>query len=141
MFATRSPYRPNPIGLSVLKLEDIIYTAENGAELIVSGCDMMDDTPIYDIKPYLPYADSVKDSTGGFTDTLPERKLSVKIDENMLKKIPEAKKSTLIAVLESDPRPSYQNDSERVYGFEFAGFEVKFFVDNRIVTVVSIKKL
>ena len=141
VFATRSPYRPNPIGLSVLKLEDIIYSAENGAELIVSGCDMMDGTPIYDIKPYLPYADSIKDAVGGFTETLPERKLSVKIDDNSLDKIPDTKKATLIAVLESDPRPSYQNDNERIYGFEFAGFEVKFFVDNGIITVVSIEKL
>jgi len=141
VFATRSPYRPNPIGLSVLKLEEIVYSKYNGIELIVSGCDMMDGTPIYDIKPYLPYADSVKSAVGGFTETLPERKLSVKINDNLLGKLPETKKSTLIAVLESDPRPSYQNDTERVYGFEFAGFEVKFYVDDGIITVVSIEKL
>ena len=141
VFATRSPYRPNPIGLSVLKLEDIVYSVENGVELIVSGCDMMDGTPIYDIKPYLPYADSVKSAVGGFTETLAERKLSVKINDNLLEKLPETKKSTLIAALESDPRPSYQNDSERIYGFEFAGFEVKFYVDDGIITVVSLEKL
>ena len=141
VFATRSPYRPNPIGLSVLKLEDIVYSVENGVELIVSGCDMMDGTPIYDIKPYLPYADSVKSAVGGFTETLAERKLSVKINDNLLEKLSETKKSTLIAALESDPRPSYQNDSERIYGFEFAGFEVKFYVDDGIITVVSLEKL
>lgn len=141
VFATRSPYRPNPIGLSVIKLEDIIYSSENGVELIVSGCDMMDNTPIFDIKPYLPYADCVCDAKGGFTENLPKRKLLVKIDDNLIEKIPKAKKSTLLAVLESDPRPSYQNDSKRIYGLEFAGFEFKFFVDNGIITVVSVEKL
>lgn len=141
VFATRSPFRPNPIGLSVLKLEKIDYSAKEGFSLIVSGCDMMSETPVYDIKPYLPYADSIPDAVGGFTEGLEKRRLEVDVDEKLLNIFPEEKRETLLAVLNGDPRPSYQNDPDRVYGFEFAGYEVKFRVNGDKITVESIEKL
>ncbi len=140
VFATRSPYRPNPIGISVLKLEGI---EKNGGslELIVSGCDMMDKTPIYDIKPYLPYADSIKDAIGGFTEDLDERRLTVEIPDELLNIIPENLRAELEAVLMGDPRPSYQNDPNRIYGMEFADMEIKFLVENKTLIVKDVKNL
>lgn len=138
VFATRSPFRPNPIGLSCVKLEKIEYTKSDGPVLYVSGCDLMNGTPIYDIKPYLPYADSVPQATGGFTTALDERKLEVDISDELLKNVPEQKRETLLAVLAGDPRPSYQNDPERVYGFGFAGLEIKFTVSDRKLTVIAV---
>lgn len=141
VFATRSPFRPNPIGLSVLKLDKIEYTKTNGAELIVSGCDMMNMTPIYDIKPYLPYADSIPNASSGFTEDVSKRILKIEIEEKMLDIVPFDKKAALLAVLKSDPRPSYQNNPDRVYGFKFADFEVKFTVKEGIMTVKSLEKV
>lgn len=138
VFATRSPFRPNPIGLSCVKLESIEYTKMEGPVLYVSGCDLMNGTPIYDIKPYLPYADSVPQASGGFTATLDERKIEVEFPLELLNKVPEEKRSTLLAVLAGDPRPSYQHDPERVYGFGFAGMEIKFTVSDRKLTVIDI---
>ncbi len=138
VFATRSPFRPNPIGLSCVKLEKVEVNSPDGPVLFVSGSDLMDGTPIYDIKPYLPYADSVPNATGGFTQTLEDRILEVNFDFSLLEKIPEDKRDTLIKVLSGDPRPSYQNDSERVYGFVFAGFEVKFTVSDKKLTVTEV---
>ena len=138
VFATRSPFRPNPIGLSCVKLERIEYTKTDGPVLYVCGCDLMNGTPIYDIKPYLPYADSIPQASGGFTSTLDERKIDVEISDLLLKKVPEQKRETLLAVLGGDPRPSYQNDPERVYGFEFAGLEIKFTVSDKNLTVIDI---
>lgn len=138
VFATRSPFRPNPIGLSCVKLEKIEYTKVDGPVLYVSGCDLMNGTPIYDIKPYLPYADSVPQAMGGFTATLDERNLEVDISDELLKNVPEQKRKTLLAVLTGDPRPSYQNDPERVYGFGFAGLEIKFTVSDRKLTVIAV---
>ena len=138
VFATRSPFRPNPIGLSCVKLEKIEYSKADGPVLYVSGCDLMNGTPIYDIKPYLPYADSVPQATGGFTATLDERKLEVDISDELLKNVPEQKRKTLLAVLAGDPRPSYQNDPERIYGFGFAGLEIKFTVSDRKLTVIAV---
>lgn len=141
VFATRSPFRPNSIGLSSVKLERIDYTDKDGPVLYVSGCDLMDGTPIYDIKPYLPYTDSHPDASGGFTSALADRSLEVVIPADLLSVIPEDKRETLISVLSQDPRPSYQNDSERVYGFGFAGCEIKFTVSDGVLTVVSAEKL
>ncbi len=138
VFATRSPFRPNPIGLSCVKLEKIDFNCSDGPVLFVSGCDLMDGTPIYDIKPYLPYADSIPDAVGGFTQTLADRTLEVEFDSLLLDRIPADKRETLILVLSGDPRPSYQNDPERVYGFVFAGFEVKFTVSDRKLTVTEV---
>lgn len=138
VFATRSPFRPNPIGLSCVKLEKIDFNCSDGPVLFVSGCDLMDGTPIYDIKPYLPYADSIPDAAGGFTQTLADRTLEVEFDSLLLDRIPADKRETLIQVLSGDPRPSYQNDPERVYGFVFAGFEVKFTVSDRKLTVTEV---
>lgn len=141
VFATRSPFRPNSIGLSSVKLERIDYTDKDGPVLYVSGCDLMDGTPIYDIKPYLPYTDSHPDASGGFTSALADRSLEIVIPADLLSVIPEDKRETLISVLSQDPRPSYQNDSERVYGFGFAGCEIKFTVSDGVLTVVSAEKL
>lgn len=138
VFATRSPFRPNSIALSSVRLERIEYTADEGPVLYVSGCDLMDCTPIYDIKPYLAYTDSHPDAVGGFTQTLPERSLEVELSDELLSCVPDKKRSTLRAILSQDPRPSYQNDPERIYGFVFAGFEVRFVVCDGVLTVVSI---
>ena len=139
VFATRSPFRPNPIALSCVKLERIEYTGE-GPVLIVRGADLMDGTPILDVKPYLPYADSRPDAAGGFTDAISARVLHAKIPEELLRRVPEEKREPLREVLEQDPRPSYQDDPERVYGFGFAGMEVRFRASNGVLTVLDIQK-
>ena len=141
VFATRSPFRPNSIGLSCVKLVKTEYDKNLGTVLYVSGCDMMNGTPIYDIKPYLPYCDSQPDATGGFTETLGERKLEVIISEDLLGRVPTEKQSELLCVLRGDPRPSYQNDPEREYGFEFADYEVAFKVEEKTLTVTKIEKI
>lgn len=140
VFATRSPFRPNSIGLSCVKLEKIDYDKNLGTVLYVSGCDLMNGTPIYDIKPYLPYCDSVPDAVGGFTETLGERKLQVNISDELFGRVPEEKREELIGVLQGDPRPSYQSDPKREYGFNFADFEVRFTVDGKELTVTEVKK-
>ena len=139
VFATRSPFRPNSIGLSALKLDKVEITEKDGVILHVSGADLLDGTPIYDIKPYLPYADSIPDAVGGFTESLEERHLDVDFPEELLSRVSEDKRSSLIAVLAADPRPSYQNDPERVYGMSFADYEVKFKVEGKKLRVTSIK--
>lgn len=138
VFATRSPFRPNPIGLSCVKLERVELNSSDGPVLYVSGSDLMDGTPIYDIKPYLPYADSIPQATGGFTQTLADRSLEVEFESSLLDKIPVDKREALVKVLSGDPRPSYQNNPERVYGFLFAGLEVKFTVSDRKLTVTEV---
>ncbi len=140
VFATRSPFRPNSIGLSCVKLDKIDYDAKDGPLIYVSGCDLMDNTPIYDIKPYLPYADSHSEATGGFTDTLSERSLKVNIKDELLCIIPEEKRQELIFSLSTDPRPSYQNDEAREYGFRFSEFEIGFKVKDKTLTVTRIEK-
>ena len=141
VFASRSPFRPNSIGLSCVKLEKTEYDKNLGTVLYVSGCDLMNGTPIYDIKPYLPYCDSKPDATGGFTETLAERKLQLNIDTDLIGRVPEEKRAELTAVLAGDPRPSYQDDPEREYGFEFADFEIGFKVCNKILTLTRIDKI
>ena len=140
VFSTRSPFRPNNIGLSCVKLNKIDYNHKNGPLLYVSGCDMMDSTPIYDIKPYLPYTDCRTDATGGFTDTLKERRIEVECDEELLSTIPEEKREELISSLSMDPRPSYQNNENREYGLNFSEFDVGFKVKNNTLTVTRIIK-
>lgn len=138
VFATRSPFRPNSIGLSSVKLDGIEYTEKYGTVLHVSGVDLMDGTPIVDIKPYIPYADCHSDAAGGFSKDGNDEKLCVNFPDELKKKVPEEKLSALIKVLELDPRPAYQNDPERIYGFGFAGMEIKFKVNENNLTVTDI---
>ena len=136
VFATRSPFRPNAIGLSSLRLERVELSPERGPVLHVLGADMMDGTPIFDIKPYIPYADCHPDATGGFTDKTGFETLAVSIPKDIEAELP----AGLMGVLENDPRPRYHDDHERVYGMEYAGFEVKFRVENGVLTVLDMKK-
>ena len=141
VFATRSPNRPNPIGLSCVKLESVEYGTSEGAVIHISGIDMMDGTPVYDIKPYLPHADCQPDAMGGFSSDVTGQRVEVLADDALLAKLPEDKRGGLIALLKEDPRPSYQNDPERIYGFPYAGFEVQFTVDGGVLTVRGIEKI
>ena len=138
VFATRSPFRPNPIALSCVKLAGIEQTADRGTILRVRGADLMDGTPILDIKPYVPYADSHPEALGGFAATPAGEVLEVIIPQDMLERVPADRRKALRGVLAQDPRPHYQNDPERVYGFGFAGMEVKFSVDGTRLTVRDI---
>ncbi len=138
VFATRSPFRPNPIGLSSVRLVGMEKT-EEGTVLLVEGADLCDGTPILDIKPYLPFTDSHPDAVGGFSDPVREKELRVEISPELLEKIPENKRDALQKVLAHDPRPSYQHDPERVYGMAFAGMEVKFRVDGDLLTVAAVE--
>ena len=140
VFATRSPFRPNPIGLSCVKLEEIQRNTPDGPALLVSGADLMDQTPIYDIKPYLPFADSHQEATGGFADLHRDYRLEVKMEEKLKKLLPPEQIETLTEILALDPRPAYQKDSKRIYGFPYAGMEIKFSVEEQVLTVVSIEK-
>lgn len=139
VFATRSPFRPNPIGLSCVKLEGIVHTKEYGYVLHVSGADLMDGTPIFDIKPYLPYVDSIPDARGGFAALHEDDHVEVIFPNELLFKVPEEHREGLIGVLRQDPRPAYQNDPKRVYGFQYAGYEVRFQVADGFLTVCSIE--
>ena len=138
VFATRSPFRPNNLALSCVRLERVELNGGPGPVLFVSGADLMDGTPIVDIKPYIPYADCRPEATGGFTDAVPRKKLRVVMPEESSAALTEEKLCALIGVLESDPRPSYQSDPGRVYGFGFAGHEVRFSVDGETLTVLDI---
>ena len=137
VFATRSSFRPNPIALSCVKIEGINLDGPEGPEIVVSGADLMDGTPIVDIKPYLPYTDAHPEAIGGFADAVLRNKLHVKNSE-ALANLSEEKRIALIEVLEQDPRPAYQNDPERIYGFPFGEHEVKFKVAGDELEVVSI---
>lgn len=139
VFATRSPFRPNNIGLSCVRLLKIDFTAPNAPILYVAGADLMDGTPILDIKPYLPYTDSVPTATGGFALQSKADILKVDFPKNLLAKVPEEKRAALLRVLAQDPRPAYQSDSTRVYGFSFAGLTVKFTVENDTLRVCGIE--
>lgn len=135
VFATRSPFRPNPIGLSCVKL-----VAIEGNELVVAGADLMDGTPILDIKPYLPYADARPDAAGGFAEPLREYALKVDFPETLMERVPEELRDGLCDVLSQDPRPSYQDDPERIYGFAFASLEIRFRVNEDTLTVLDVQK-
>ena len=140
VFATRSPFRPNPIGLTVVKLLAVEDSPE-GKVLIVAGADMMDGTPIYDIKPYLPYVDSVPGAVGGFTEGTADYHLQVDCPEDLMGHVPKDMQETLLGVLSQDPRPAYQHDENRVYGLPFGSMDVKFTVKDGILTVVDITEV
>ena len=138
VFASRSPFRPNPIGLSCVRLERIDWEDERGPVLHVAGADLMDGTPIFDVKPYLPYADSKPEAKGGFAQDAPEAPLKVSFPEELLNRVPAPRQEALRAVLAADPRPAYQDDPARVYGFAFAGLDVRFTVMGCDLTVVEV---
>ena len=140
VFATRAPYRPNPIGLSSVKLEGVEKT-ESGLVLIVSGADIMDKSPIYDIKPYLPYVDIHTDASDGFTSVTKDYRLNVEFPEDLLSRIPEDLRTTLIEALEGDPRPAYHKDPERIYGFAYSKYDVKFTVKDGVLRVCAVEDL
>lgn len=140
VFATRSPFRPNHLGLSSVKLEKVELTEKYGYVLRVSGADMVNGTPIYDIKPYLAFADSIPDAIGGFADEVKDYTLEIVLDKELLCDFPSEKIDTLTGILAEDPRPSYIEDENRVYGFPFAGFEIKFKVKGKVLTVISVEK-
>lgn len=141
VFATRSPFRPNAIGLSSVKLDGIDLHADLGPVLHVSGADLMDNTPIYDIKPYLPFTDSHPEAMGGFADPLKDYALEVEFPGQWLSLIPEERREALLGVLAHDPRPSYQNDPERIYGLEFAKFDIRFTVRGNVLSVCMVVPL
>ena len=163
VFATRSPFRPNPLGLSVVKIDHVEQDTPEGSVIYVKGADMVDGTPIYDIKPYIAYADSVPKAKGGFTDDMEYKTLKVEwklgnadtslcrfeetenttdafLGSMRLEDIPEGTKVSLEKILANDPRPHYQNDPDRVYGMSYAGYEVKFKVTGEVLTVLSVTK-
>lgn len=141
VFATRSPFRPNNLGLSCVKLLGVEDTEEFGTVIHVGGADLMDGTPIFDIKPYIPYADSHPDALGGFTDTAGEFLLQVVFPEDLLAKLPQDKQEAAVQVLSHDPRPSYQRKPGRVYGLTFAGHDIRFTVEEEILTVVAVEAI
>lgn len=141
VFATRSPFRPNPIGLSSVKLEGIYKDKANGFVIEVSGADLLDGTPIYDIKPYIPYTDSHPDAVGGFSDRVYNNDLRVEIPENIEKELPCDILIPLKGILAHDPRPGYQEDEGRIYSFEYADYHIEFSVRDNLLTVKDIKRL
>ena len=140
VFATRSPFRPNPIGLSCVKIERIDLECKNAPVIYVTGADILNGTPIYDIKPYLAYTDSVPDASGGFAEEFTDFKIDVICDEKYLAVIPKDKRPGLMQILSQDPRPAYQQDDSRIYGFLYGDYEIKFTVKDNILTVTDITK-
>lgn len=140
VFATRSPFRPNPIGLSCVKLEKIEHNQALGTVLHVRGADLVDGTPIYDIKPYITYADSHPEAKQGFAENVKDYSVEVDFPSKLLALIPNDKRAAVIKILEQDPRPAYHDFPDRIYGVKFAGFDVKFKVDNQVLTVVGVEK-
>ena len=138
VFATRSPFRPNNLGLSCVRLLGVEHTAEYGTVLHVGGADLMDGTPIFDMKPYIPYADCQTEATGGFTDTADDFLLQVDFPSDLLRKLPEEKREAAIQVLSHDPRPSYQRKPDRIYGLTFAECNIRFQVKDDVLTVVEV---
>ena len=139
VFATRSPFRPNPIGLSSVRLDRIEWETERGAVLHVSGIDLRHNTPIYDIKPYLPHVDAHPDAIGGFAAEVKDYELEVLFPEELLNCVPKEKRQAIVEVLKQDPRPSYHDDPNRVYGVAFAGVNIRFCVDGRVLRVIAVE--
>ena len=139
VFATRSPFRPNALGLSSVRLLGVEHTEEHGTVLHVGGADLMDGTPIFDIKPYIPYGDCHPEATGGFTDTAGDFLLRVDFPENLLALLPEEKREAAVGVLSHDPRPSYQRKPGRVYGLTVPGYDIRFTVEDDVLTVKSVE--
>ncbi len=138
VFATRSPFRPNNLGLSSVKLLGVEHTQQFGTVLHVGGADLMDGTPIFDIKPYIPYSDCHVEAAGGFTDTADDFLLEVSFPALLLHQLPEEKRAAALAVLSHDPRPSYQRKPDRIYGLSFAGFDIRFHVTEKTLTVEEV---
>lgn len=141
VFATRSTFRPNFMGLSSVKFEGLEQTKEFGTVIHISGADLMDGTPIFDIKPYIPYGDAHPDAIGGFTDTAASYLLDVEFPNELLQILPADKQQAVIGVLSHDPRPSYQRDSDRIYGISFAGYDIRFTVKGGKLTVVEVNEI
>lgn len=141
VFATRSPFRPNNLGLSCVRILGLEQTAKYGTVIHVGGADLLDQTPILDIKPYIPYSDSKPEASGGFTDHTGDFILEVDFPPDLLEKLPEEKRSAAIGVLSHDPRPSYQRNSERVYGLSFAGYDIRFTVSGKRLAVCEVHTL
>lgn len=140
VFATRSPFRPNPLGLSCVELLGVENSAEHGPVLHISGADMTDGTPVYDIKPYLPQSDCITRATGGFAQIVEKRVLEVVYRAQQLEVVPEGKRAALLEILGQDPRPAYQDSPERIYGFDFSDFEVRFTVEDNRLYIVSVER-
>lgn len=138
VFATRSPFRPNPVGLSLVELVAVEQTKNQGTVLCVQGVDMLDGTPVYDIKPYLPYVEAKADASGGFAEHVKDEKLQVEIPEEWMEKVPQDQRQILIELLMQDPRPAYQDDPDRIYGMSYAGMEIKFQVTGDELKVCGI---
>lgn len=141
VFATRSPFRPNPIGMSCVKLEKVEYTKALGSIIYVSGVDLMNGTPIYDIKPYITYTDCVPEAVQGFAEEYKNYALNVDFPQELLDRIPKEKQSALIGILRHDPRPAYQNTPDRIYGVRYMNFDVHFKVKNDTLTVTDINTI
>ena len=141
VFATRSPYRPNPIGLSSVRLEKVEFDKNLGYTLVVSGVDMLDGTPIYDIKPYLPYADAHADSVGGFGDEVKGHRLTVNISSELLEMIEEAERQNILEILEGDPRTAFIHDDEREWGVSYGKYNIKFTVKETELSVTQVEYL
>lgn len=139
VFATRSPFRPNAIGLSCVRLLSVEHTQDMGTVLHIGGADLMDGTPILDIKPYIPYCDAHPEAMGGFTQDAGDYLLEVDFPENLKQRLPAEKQEAICQVLSHDPRPSYQKDSDRVYGLSFAGHDIRFTVKDKVLTVVDVQ--
>lgn len=140
VFATRSPFRPNEIGLSCVKLEKIKKTKEWGLVIVVSGVDLLDGTPIFDIKPYIPHVDCKPEAKAGFSAVNEDYRLSVEVPEEQIRKIPAEKQKALLGMLAEDPRPAYQSDGKRLYGMNFAGYEIRFTVMGKKLVVREIMR-
>ena len=140
VFASRSPFRPNPIGLSCVRLLRVEKSENDGLVLIVSGADLLDGTPIFDIKPYLPFADCIADATGGYATAHQGHGLQVDFADEFLNKIEQEKRQGLLEILADDPRPSYQDDPDRVYGMRFGEYEIKFTINGNLLTVVAVEE-
>lgn len=139
VFATRSPFRPNPIGLSCVKIKSINLNTKNGPTITVLGADLMNNTPIYDIKPYIPFSDSHPEACGSFATEHLEEKLNVLFDDSIVEKIPNEKKELLIKILEQNPKPAYQKDTSRIYGFEYGETHIEFTVKGNDLTIINYK--
>ena len=140
VFASRSPFRPNPIGLSCVRFLGV-EKRENGFVLLISGADLLDKTPIYDIKPYLPFADCIPNATGGYADEQKDYRLKVNFPSALLEKLPPNKQKGVLECLADDPRPSYQDDAQRIYGMRFGNYEIKFKVEQQTLTVIKVENI
>lgn len=139
VFATRSPFRPNPIGLSCVKLTDIEYDEKEGPIIIVEGADLRDNTPIFDIKPYIPYADCLEEASGGFTDETFEKNMEVSFPDDLLDKLPENKRGTVMSLLKQDPRVTYKKRDGDVCGMLYAGYNIRFVTYDNVIEVVEVE--